>query len=156
MENEYSLFNDTYENLLIVKIFNKIKYILNILFKSCGIITIIQGIGYILYNNYTNIIIGLYLICFGIIMAISDINYKYINILNIDNNIPIINKYLGRTLILFFISNICIYTYYIYKWNLFVQWYNSIICILYIFLFIYSNYLNRIKNKIILSLIQIN
>lgn len=153
MENEYNLFNDTYENLLIVKIYNKIKYILNILFKLCGLGTIIQGIGYVLYNNYTNIIIGLYLIFFGLIMIVSDINNKYINILNINNNISIINKYLGRTLILFFISNISLY---IYDYNIFIQWYDFIICIIYIFLFIYSNYLNRIKNKIILSLVQIN
>ena len=59
---------------------------------------------------------------------------------------------ISNTFIIFFLSHISKYTYYITECNQFIQYLGLSIFILYIVIYFYKKYINKIKNKIQLTL----
>jgi len=149
------IYKEIYHNLLIVKIYKLLKKIIYIIFKLSCIFIIIQGIGIILFGNYTSIFIGLYVILFATLLSISDIYNNYTKHFNIVTNIPIINTYMCRSIIIFFLGHLSRNTYFNNNWNKFIQYICLFIFLFYIILFLYKKYLRKIKNKIKLTLTYI-
>jgi len=120
--------NSEINNLLL-----KFHTFVNCIYALGCIFTIIQGIGIILYFEFYNIIIGLYIILFGIITLTYDIKEfnKYYN-----NNFNFLNNLLGRSITILYFAILSYSTSFNHFWNIFIMIYNIVISCLYFMLYI--------------------
>ena len=143
------------KNKKLKKIFKFCKKVINIFFKLQCILISVQGVYVISNGDYSSISTGIYLISICSLLGISDNKKieKYII-----NYFPIINNYLSRSVIIFFLSNISEINnnkfeypdkFKFIKFSDYVEYFAIFISVSYILLFLFQKKIKKIKKNIL-------